>query len=50
MPDVEADVTTTVDPNEDDASFEWTIATIGQSIILFFLAGVAEILGGWMVW
>lgn len=31
-------------------TFEWTAATIIQSISLFGLAGVAEILGGWMVW
>ncbi|KAL3917173.1 MAG: hypothetical protein SGILL_004839 [Bacillariaceae sp.] len=29
---------------------EWTAATIAQSIALFLLAGIAEILGGWMVW
>jgi hypothetical protein len=30
--------------------FQWTTATIIQSIVLFFLAGVAEIVGGWMIW
>ena len=30
--------------------FKWTWVTILQSIVLFFLAGVAEIIGGWMVW
>ena len=30
--------------------FKWTWVTIIQSIVLFFLAGVAEIIGGWMVW
>jgi len=34
----------------DGESFQWTYATIAQSIALFLLAGVAEILGGWMVW
>ena len=30
--------------------FQWTAATIVQSIIVFCLAGCAEILGGWLVW
>jgi hypothetical protein len=30
--------------------FKWTWVTIIQSIVLFLLAGVAEIIGGWMVW
>jgi len=41
---------TTSSSNTDDESFEWTVATIAQSIVLFLLAGVAEILGGWMIW
>jgi len=45
-----AAATTTTSSNVDDESFEWTVATIAQSIALFLLAGVAEILGGWMVW
>ena len=38
--------------NQDDSSsgFEWTALTITQAVALFFLAGVAEIVGGWMVW
>ena len=32
------------------AEFHWTAFTILQSIVLFLLAGVAEIVGGWMVW
>ena len=30
--------------------FHWTAATIVQSIVVFCLAGCAEILGGWLVW
>jgi small multidrug resistance family-3 protein len=30
--------------------FQWTASTIIFSIVLFLLAGVAEIIGGWMVW
>lgn len=36
--------------NKDDDEFQWTAVTIIQSIGLFGLAGVAEIMGGWMVW
>ena len=53
-----ADETTTATDNEmenedvdkltDD--FQWTAATIVQSIVVFCLAGCAEILGGWLVW
>ncbi len=35
---------------EKSDDFEWTAAAIVQSVALFGLAGVAEILGGWMVW
>jgi hypothetical protein len=35
---------------EDDEIFKWTWITIIQSIVLFLLAGIAEIIGGWMVW
>ena len=35
---------------EETSGFEWTTIAIVQSIFLFFLAGVAEILGGWLVW
>jgi hypothetical protein len=37
-----------VDKLTDD--FEWTAATVVQSIFVFCLAGCAEILGGWLVW
>mmetsp|Transcript_23634 Transcript_23634/g.49724 ORF Transcript_23634/g.49724 Transcript_23634/m.49724 type:complete len:146 (-) Transcript_23634:1591-2028(-) len=51
---ITTEVTTGVDAatsnSTDGESFEWTVASIAQSIVLFFLAGVAEILGGWMVW
>lgn len=30
--------------------FQWTPSAIAQSIALFLLAGVAEIVGGWMIW
>ena len=30
--------------------FQWTAATIFLSMFIFLLAGVAEIVGGWMVW
>ena len=48
-------VTTTLSPTvgddeADESMFRWTPATIAQSIALFFLAGVAEIIGGWMIW
>ena len=31
-------------------SFQWTALSVAQSIGIFCLAGVAEIMGGWMVW
>jgi hypothetical protein len=40
--------TTTTTANSGD--FNWTATTIVQSIVLFFLAGVAEIVGGWLIW
>eukprot|EP00980_Cylindrotheca_fusiformis_P002980 scaffold692_cov118-Cylindrotheca_fusiformis.AAC.2 len=36
--------------SEEADSFEWTTANIALSVVLFLLAGVAEISGGWMVW
>eukprot|EP00548_Thalassiothrix_antarctica_P005524 CAMPEP_0194132174 /NCGR_PEP_ID=MMETSP0152-20130528/2713_1 /TAXON_ID=1049557 /ORGANISM="Thalassiothrix antarctica, Strain L6-D1" /LENGTH=141 /DNA_ID=CAMNT_0038827139 /DNA_START=194 /DNA_END=619 /DNA_ORIENTATION=+ len=33
-----------------DATFSWTALTISQAVLLFCLAGVAEIVGGWLVW
>lgn len=36
--------------NSEDDAFEWTTTAIIQSLVLFVLAGVAEIVGGWMVW
>ena len=38
------------DSTNKDNEFQWTPVTILQSVALFGLAGVAEILGGWMVW
>lgn len=34
----------------DAEAFEWTAKTVVQSILLFGLAGVAEVVGGWLVW
>ena len=39
-----------VNNDPSSSSMEWTAATVVQSIVLFGLAGVAEIVGGWMVW
>ena len=36
--------------SDDDSSFQWTAGTIVQSLFLFLLAGVAEVVGGWLVW
>lgn len=40
------------DLNKEDGggAFEWTAIAVAQAVVLFFLAGVAEIVGGWMVW
>ena len=40
----------TAEPTNEKDAFQWTAVTIVQSIALFGAAGVAEILGGWMVW
>ncbi len=42
------DILTTTE--EKDDSFRWTAIAIVQSIALFLLAGVAEIVGGWLIW
>lgn len=34
----------------DSSSFHWTAAYVAQSVFIFCLTGVAEIMGGWMVW
>mmetsp|Transcript_23125 Transcript_23125/g.43756 ORF Transcript_23125/g.43756 Transcript_23125/m.43756 type:complete len:190 (-) Transcript_23125:1606-2175(-) len=36
--------------NDNDDSFKWTAITVIQSIAIFVLAGIAEIVGGWLVW
>jgi hypothetical protein len=36
--------------SDDDSSFQWTVGTILQSLFVFLLAGVAEVVGGWLVW
>ena len=46
----EVKVEETSTAEETGVSFEWTTVAIVQSIFLFCLAGVAEILGGWFVW
>ena len=33
-----------------DSGFHWTPATVVLAIFLFFLAGLCEIGGGWLVW
>lgn len=33
-----------------DTSFQWTALTVLQALVLFILAGFAEIGGGWLVW
>ena len=38
------------DDDNDDSSFQWTVATVVQAIVLFIVAGLAEIGGGWLVW
>lgn len=38
------------DADKATEEFHWTAATIVQSIVVFCLAGCAEILGGWLVW
>jgi small multidrug resistance family-3 protein len=40
--------TTTTDKLDD--VFQWTAITIVQATALFCFAGVAEIIGGWLVW
>lgn len=39
-----------VENDGQEESFQWTPATIVQAIAVFCLAGLAEIVGGWMVW
>ena len=34
----------------DDDSFQWTAITIVQSVFIFLLAGLLEIMGGWLIW
>lgn len=37
----------------DDATtsaFTWTVVTVLQALFLFVAAGIAEIIGGWLVW
>lgn len=36
--------------DDDNDGFDWTAVTILQSIAIFILAGIAEIMGGWLVW
>mmetsp|Transcript_5928 Transcript_5928/g.8727 ORF Transcript_5928/g.8727 Transcript_5928/m.8727 type:complete len:142 (-) Transcript_5928:67-492(-) len=36
--------------DDDDGGVRWTAITISWSISVFLLAGVAEIMGGWLIW
>ena len=38
------------DMDENDESFRWTTATIFQALIVFIVAAIAEIGGGYLVW
>ncbi|KAL7553054.1 hypothetical protein ACHAWF_016302 [Thalassiosira exigua] len=33
-----------------DETFQWTAVTILQSVAIFVAAGIAEIMGGWLIW
>ena len=33
-----------------DEAFSWTPLTVVQALALFIAAGVAEVLGGWLIW
>lgn len=39
-----------VEVEEQEDGFQWTPVTIIQAIAVFCLAGLAEIVGGWLVW
>jgi len=39
-----------LDDNEEASAFDWTALAILQAVVVFLAAGVAEIMGGWMVW
>jgi small multidrug resistance family-3 protein len=43
------ETSTSTDENGED-SFQWTAFAVLQAIVLFLLAGLAEIGGGWLVW
>ena len=49
---IEKEIGTTSIANDGSNSdvFVWNTKTIVQSIVLFGLAGVAEVVGGWLVW
>mmetsp|Transcript_19315 Transcript_19315/g.46662 ORF Transcript_19315/g.46662 Transcript_19315/m.46662 type:complete len:161 (-) Transcript_19315:1959-2441(-) len=36
--------------NDSDDHFQWTPKTVALSVVLMVAAGVAEIIGGWMIW
>lgn len=51
VPSESIDIETSTHPKDvEDDSFQWTAITILQSIAIFILAGLAEIMGGWLVW
>jgi len=47
---MEVDDEPKLEQEEEEESFQWTALTILQAISVFCLAGLAEIVGGWMVW
>lgn len=36
--------------NDEDVGYQWNTISILQSIAIFLFAGIAEIMGGWLVW
>ena len=38
------------EPSTASTSFDWDALAILQSIVIFVLAGFAEIIGGWLIW
>jgi small multidrug resistance family-3 protein len=53
QPPMDPTATTSTDPddvNDDASSFQWTAVTVIQALVVFVVAGVAEIGGGWLVW
>ena len=38
------------DTKDIDDSFTWNVLSVSQAVAVFCLAGVAEIMGGWLIW